>query len=284
MLLAANQADLQKLIDAVAEFCSLNGMVISTKKTKVMVFSEAVHAPVHCSCYGQLLECVREFKYLGILYSGTHGCHSTFDLLHQKMWKAWALLQQQYGKLHCASSVGLLMRLYDVCVPPTASYGCEVWGLRKLPGGMLQKAKGKLEQAHIKIMRQIAGARTTVATAILFRELDARPLSYAWWRRVVRFWNSLAASPPNSLHYQIALDDCWDAVVGGASNWASAFMKGLRQLGYDFTIRADRLDAIHLPRVMQLLDADRDKVWHHLDICPRTCPQPRSQLCTYNGG
>ena len=177
--------------------------------------------------------------------------------------------------------MGLLLRLYDVCVPPTASYGCEVWGLRPMPGGAMQRAKGKLEQAHIKILRQIAGARTTVATAILFRELDARPLSYAWWRRLVRFWNSLAASPPESLHYQIALDDYWDAVVGGASNWASAFMKGLRRLAYDFIVRVDRLDAIHMRRVLQLLDADRDKVWQHLDICPLTCPQPRSQLCTY---
>ena len=52
VLLSACRAELQKLIDAVAEFCSLIGMVISTQKTKVMVFSEVVHASVQCTCHG----------------------------------------------------------------------------------------------------------------------------------------------------------------------------------------------------------------------------------------
>lgn len=112
----------------------------------------------------------------------------------------------------CASSVGLLLRLYDVCVPPTASNGCEEWGLPKFLGVDVWKAKEQLQQPHIKILRQIAGARTSVATTILLRELDARPLVHAWWQRTMHFWNNFAESSPQSLHCQIALDDCWDAV------------------------------------------------------------------------
>ena len=199
----------------------------------------------------------------------------------ENMWGAWAVLQKQYGNLRCASSVGLLLRFYGVCVPPTASYGCEVWGLRKLPGVAVRNARDQLQQAHIKILRQIAGARTIVATAILLRELDARPLVHAWWQRAKHFWNNLAESSPQSLHYQIALDDCWDAVVGGVHNWASAIMNGLRQLGYEFTIRANKLDVVDLPRVLQLLQTSQASVWDNLDICPRTCPLERSQYCTY---
>lgn len=281
VLLSASPAGLQRLIDATAEFCALIAMVISTEKTKVMVFSAAFLGPLEWSCCGQPLQWVSEFKYLGIDFSATDGCHHTFARLHHNMWGAWALLQKQYGNLRCATSVGLLLRLYDVCVPPTASYGCEVWGLRKLPGGVVRTAREQLQKAHIKILRQIAGARTSVATAILLRELTARPLVHASWQRTMHFWNNLAESPPHSLHYQIALDDCWDAVVGGVHNWASAIMTGLRQLGYAFTIRVDRLDVIDLPRVLQLLETSQESLWENLDVCPRTCPPERSQYCTY---
>ena len=170
-LLSASPAGLQRLIDAAAEFCAQTAMVISTAKTKVVVFSDAFLGPLEWSCCGQPLQWVSEFKYLGIDFSATGGCHHTFARLHKNMWGAWAVLQN----LRCASSVGLLLCLYGVCVPPTASYGCEVWGLRKLRGVAVRKARDQLQQAHIKILRQIAGARTGVATAILLRELDARP-------------------------------------------------------------------------------------------------------------
>lgn len=35
-------------------------------------------------------------------------------------------------------------------------------------------------------------------------------------------------------------------------------MTGLRQLGYEFTTRADRLDVIDLPQVLQLLEKSDD--------------------------
>ena len=85
------------------------------------------------------------------------------------MWGAWSLLQQRYRNLRCVSSVHLLLRLYQVCVPPAGSYGCEVWGIRRLSGAA-QKARQRLASVHLQILRQISGIRTDVPTAILFRE------------------------------------------------------------------------------------------------------------------
>lgn len=280
VLLASSANELQKLIDATAEFCAFIGMIVSTEKTKVLVFSTHHPGPLQWSCAGQPLHWVSEFKYLGITFSSTDGCHKTYAPLHQRSWAAWALLQRQYGQLKCATSVALLLHLYDVCVPPTASYGCEVWGVRRL-GGDLQKARAQLESAHVKMLRQIAGVRTSAPTAILFKELEMRPLVHVWWQRTVQFWNNLAAAPPNSLHHQVALADCRDAVLHGVHNWASGVMHGLRLLGYQFTIRCDRLDTIDGARVQELLDEAGAAAWQALDVCPRTCPHQRSQFCTY---
>jgi hypothetical protein len=73
-------------------------------------------------------------------------------------------------------SVGLLLRLYDACVPPAASYGCEVWGLRSLSGGDSRRGRAALVSSHVKILRHIAGVPTSVHAAILLQELNQQTL------------------------------------------------------------------------------------------------------------
>ena len=128
VLLADSPAGLQKLIDVAATFCDMVSMIICTVKTKIVVFMPQPMPPIPCFCKGQSLQLVQEFKYLGLMFSAQGGMQATFPILKHKMTAAWALLRRQYGSLPCASSVGLLLRVYDACVPPTASYGCEVWG------------------------------------------------------------------------------------------------------------------------------------------------------------
>ena len=280
-LLAYTPADLQRLVDAAAECCEQTGMVISAGKTKVLVFSHCFPGPHQWHCAGAPLEWVPQFRYLGTVFDSRYGIDSTYGSLHQKMWGAWAQLRRRYGKLQCSMSVGLLLQLYDACVPPTASYGCEVWGLRALPAGDRRKARAPLGSAHFRILREIPAVPTSVHQAILLRDLDQRPLAHAWWQRVVKFWNTMAALPAGSLYRQVVLDDCRDAITANVKNWAWAFIRGLRDLGYEFTIRCDTLVPLDFAAVLQLLDARAGQVWHGIDVCPRTCPSQGATLCTY---
>ena len=52
------------------------------------------------------------------------------------------------------------------------------------------------------------------------------PISGGWWRRTIRFWNTLAALHDGDLYRQVALDACSDAVTRDVRNWAWAFMRG----------------------------------------------------------
>ena len=94
--------------------------------------------PYQWWCGDTLLKWVPQYKYLGIVFDAVQGIGLTFDKLKNKMLGSWAQLRRQYGNLQCVRSVGLLLHLYNASVPPTGSYGCEVWGCglyRLVPAG-----------------------------------------------------------------------------------------------------------------------------------------------------
>jgi hypothetical protein len=279
-LLSQHAAGLQDLIDAAKAFCTQVGMRISAQKTFVMVFG-AMSERFAWTCGGQPVQCVDSGKYLGVQLSSVAGMSGTCALLHQKMWAAWALLRRQLAGLNCAASLGLQLSVYQACIPPVASYASELWGHRPLSAS-LRADRDRLDQSHALILRRIAGLRRTVPAAIVFSEVGQVSLTHLWWVRRVRFWNTLACQPDASLHKLVTLSDCSDAVSHGVRNWAHAFMRGLRDLGYSFIIRCDAMDVVDLGRVQQLLHVRAAQQWQGLHVCPRTCPSPRARLCTYH--
>jgi hypothetical protein len=172
------------------------------------------------------------------------------------------------------------LRLYNICVPPTASYGCELWAPYRLTGST-KGHRDALEFSHLQMLKNICGARFTVPTAILLHELSAQPLSSSWLLRAARFWNNLASLPPASLYRRLALDACRDAVCHNVRNWAWGMYYSLKAVGYVLTIRVDSMDLIDLSCLIGKLGCHQSRVWDGLDICPRTCPSVGAKLCTY---
>ena len=127
-LMASSLEGLQRLLDLVCETCGPMGMIVSVPETKVLVFNEAFPEPLQWTCGGEQLQIVAEFKYLGIHFDAMHGMAVTFPSLKKNTFGAWALLKRQYGRLQCLASVGVMMRVYEACVPPSAAYACEIWG------------------------------------------------------------------------------------------------------------------------------------------------------------
>ena len=240
--------------------------------------SPCMVGPYQWSCGGVPLQWVAQYKYLGIIFDAVQGMGLTFDRLRSRMMGSWAQLRRQCGNLQCVRSVGLLLQLYEACVPPAGSYGCEVWGLRDLPASS-RKGRDALGSSHLQFLRALATVPTSVGIVVLLQELGQRPLSHLWWQRVVCFWNSLCSLPDDNLYRQVALDDVSDANTRHVKNWAWSFRRSLRAVGYEFAFTT--LLPICLGTVLQLLDAPTAQLLGTLDICPRTCPSQNATLCTY---
>ena len=125
--MASSPEGVWQLLDLVCDFYALIGMIVSVPKTKVLLFNVAFPGPLLWTCGDEQLEIVTQYKYLGIVFDAMHGMAVTFPSLKQEMFGAWALLKRQYGRLQCLTSIGLMFRVYEACVPPSGAYACEIW-------------------------------------------------------------------------------------------------------------------------------------------------------------
>ena len=142
---------------------------------------------------------------------------------------------RQYGDISCTSSVGLLLWVYDVCVPATASYGCEVWPCWRFPTSVSAQ-RAVLPKLHLKILKQILGVRKTVHTDIVWKINPIKRLEDIFGQPIIKFWNNLSVAPSTSLYRLITLASCHAAVTRNAHNWAWSFYRGVRACGYMFDI------------------------------------------------
>ena len=251
VLLAVSAAGLQRLLDAAGRFLASMAMVISIPKTFVLVFNLAFSGPYQWTINGAALQIVSQVKYPSLVFHCEAAFSPSFLNLKQKMYGAWALLQRQYGRLQCLSSVGLLFRVFMMCVPPTASYGCKAWGHYKLTAATAASREA-LAKSHLHILRQISGVRSKSALSILLAEFGLMCLPDQWLLRAATFWNALAALPPTSLYKRMDLD---------ASPWAKGVSSAVRRTGYHLPISQGDMVHIDIRVLSAHLRQCRDAVW-----------------------
>lgn len=277
-LLASNQMEVQRLLQATAEWCAMARMRVNALKSYGITFPAGVCGPLYYETTP--IQLVTEIKHLGITFSSQAGMGDTFSQLHGKMRGAWGSILHQYGNLKCAVSIGLLLRIFLTCVVPTASYACELWGWRRFPTPTSRLTSKSLENDFLVMLRMIVGVRSTVRTDIFLAECGIRPLRLQWLKRMVTFWNSLVALPPNHLYASILRDSCYYGVTTRGPSWAGDFMLAIRSIGYPYLIDAREPHPIDLDSFRDLLARAHRLPEDKIHISPRLAPRD-VLLCTY---
>jgi hypothetical protein len=279
-LLAGSPAQLQLLINCAVQYCKLVGLRLSPAKTSIVSFPGNCPA-IPWTCDGVPVLRVPSAQYLGLTVHAKHGLLSSCASRERKMWGAWAALQRQYAGLDCGVSLGMLARVHEACIPPVASYGCELWGLRAMPTA-LAKARKKLSTGHVNMLRFIVGLRKSTPHSLVYLESLGAALSDSWLFRTVTFWNNLGALPHASTFRRIALDSVSQALLGN-NNWATSFAQALLAIGYPLQLEQDNMAVIDPVAIRRLLSERRSSVFTPTpdNLDPRTCPSQGVIVCTY---
>ena len=127
VILSESESDLQAQLDAFHEYCLTWKLKVNIDKTKIVIFGSGL-TPQNLSFKynGSEVEVVKNFNYLGIIFSKT----GNFNLAKKRLVdKAVVSMYEvlKLGRKHNLS-IKCILSLFDKMVKPILLYVCEIWG------------------------------------------------------------------------------------------------------------------------------------------------------------
>ena len=127
VVLSESASGLQKCLYVVSNFCSTWSLNINYNKSKVMVFNKSSKLlNISFMVNSAQLECVREYKYLGIVFSLNGSFTRPLNDLYHRGQKAFFKLTSLFKHTKCSADNFFL---FDHTVKPVLTYGAEVVGI-----------------------------------------------------------------------------------------------------------------------------------------------------------
>ena len=195
IILSESASGLQNCLNVVGKFCSTWGLDINYNKSKVMVFSKSSKLfDFPFTINNIALECVREYKYLGIIFSLNGSFTKALNDLYHRGQKAFFKLTSLFKHAKCSAEQFLF--LFDHTVKPVLMYGTEVVGF--FNSNKLCKSKEKtlhdmyvsspLEKLNIHMCKYVLGVGKRTSNIATYGELGRYPLYIDTVLAIIKYW------------------------------------------------------------------------------------------------
>ena len=125
------------------------GMKINMKKTKVMFNNIATAVPVHIGTHE--IERVHEYVYLGQLVTMTN---DTSEEIKRRIAAGWSAFSKYRDLLVSKLPMCLKRKLYNQCILPAMTYGCQTWALTKRMEDRLRYTQRAMSRAMIGVTKR----------------------------------------------------------------------------------------------------------------------------------
>ena len=207
VLLSENQSDLEKMLKMVSEYCNTNKLTINCKKTKCLIFNKTGRLSRE-SIYmnGVKLDNVREYKYLGFIFTPSGEIGTGLQDLRDRAFKSFQALKNKMGASF-NRDVDTALGLYESMIKPILTYASDFWGCLKLP----TQNKNPVEIMQMKVFKQILGVRKQTTNLGVLLELGKHTLDMDCIKFGIKNWERIKKGIANN----ILLDSYSDASKEG---------------------------------------------------------------------
>ena len=162
-------------------------------KTKCMIFNKTGRLIRRDFFIGDSkIENVREYKYLGLVFTPSGEIKSALDDLRSRALKAFWSLKYKLGNFFSTNIVET-MNLFDVLIRPILTYASDFWGCLKLP------KNNPIENVHTMFCKHILGVNKQTTNYGVWLELGKTPLMIFAQKAAIKNWVRIRRGDAN--HY-----------------------------------------------------------------------------------
>ena len=125
VLISESASGLQNCLTKLQHYCEKWCLTINIEKTKVIIFNKGGHKISRHKfiLHDSSIEIVKEYCYLGIVFSSSGNFKNACNVLHDKALKAFYMLRQ----IQPHNNIKIAFNLFDTLILPILCYGGIVW-------------------------------------------------------------------------------------------------------------------------------------------------------------
>ena len=255
VLFATSPYTLQSLMSDLETYCQLWALKINTTKTKAMIFEKGRQQTYFdFYIYGETIEIVDHFKYLGVTLFKNGNWNRTQKCLSQHASFALHNLFTVFKKIELPISQKL--NLFDTLVSPILHYSSEIWGMH---------SASDIEMIHTKFLRSILGVKKSTNLAALYGELARFPFSVIRKINMIKYWIKILQQDDTSLLKQVYLmlkRDSDNNKNYSGQNWASQIKRILQCHGFEYIWRDQNEICIPFLSIRQRILDTYKQTWY----------------------
>ena len=267
VLLSCSPVGLQRMLNKLSAYCKLWELEVSLEKTKVVVFKKGrkLNRAEKWTYRNQKIEVLPEYKYLGVIFSGSGSWSKHIDQAKIKADKACTALLKFLFKFRFLK-ISFFLKIYDAMVVPILMYGSEVWGGHLLS----EKGASALESTALRFYKSLLGISKGAPSTGVLLELNRLKMKEQMIINIIRYWLRISSFPPSRL-VSICLRKQKQMAEEGKQCWALQVKKALDCLGLSFFW--DRTDNLNKKRAIAIIK-ERVKDISHVTLLEQAKEKP----------
>ena len=234
VLFAKSPDSLKQMLKDVENYCNMWGLKINVSKTKAMIFENGRPTQIDLEIYGEPIEVVNSFKYLGINLFKNGNLNRTQKLISQHASFSLNKLYQIFNNIELP--VHQKVKLFDALVGPILNFCSDIWGMNPATD---------IEMIHVKFLRYVLGVKKTTNLTALYGELGRVPMLIKRKINLIKYWKKIITLDDNNLvkaaYQMLRIDDSNNKTYKN-KNWATQVKNILNDHGFSNIWLTENID------------------------------------------